>query len=267
MPRRPPKNKVDSKLSKEQALQKRKELEDLIFNDQTLDGLTAPDIPAMKPSRVMNFDSLKTEVETEAKSILNSLIKFYMDSDIIDNQDYVNYRAKIDALSISTMAFQIRTAQHAVTKMLDEIDAGGQYQARNFEVLAQMQNQLMQMPAKLQSYLAEMEKNYKSMNHEAKAMDNTKKPVMTDDEGNEVTIPGLNGEGGTVKVRGNKGLMEGLQSVIKTEVIIKKAQVVDDEVPDKSLIDPKMKDLITPEQELKKQIEEETKVDLDEDLF
>lgn len=163
------------------------------------------------------------------------------------------------------MAFQIRTAQHAVTKMLDEIDAGGQYQARNFEVLAQMQNQLMQMPAKFQAYLADMEKTYKNLNNEAKLQDNTKQPVMLDGEGNEVTIPGLNGEGGSVKVRGNKGFMEGLQSVIKTEVIVKKAQVVEE--VNSNLIDPKMKDLITPENELKKQIEDETKIELDEDLF
>jgi hypothetical protein len=149
--------------------------------------------------------------------------------------------------------------------MLDEIDAGGQYQARNFEVLAQMQNQLMQMPLKLQSYLADMEKTYKSLNTEAKASDNVKQSVMMDDNGNPVTIPGINGEGGTVKVRGNKTLMEGLQNVIKTEVIVKKAQVVED--VEKNLIDPKMKDLITPENELKQQMEDETKIELDEDLF
>ena len=68
-----------------------------------------------------------------------------------------------------------------------------------------------------------------------------------------------------LKVRGNKTLMEGLQNVIKTEVIIKKAQIIED--VDKNLIDPKMKDLITPENELKQQMEDETKIDLDDDLF
>jgi len=262
MPRRPPKNKAGVKLSKEDALKKKQELEDLIFNNDTLDGLGSPDIPPMKPVRLMNFDSLKTEVETEAKGILTSLIKFYMDSDIIEEGDYVHYRAKIDALSISTMAFQIRTAQHAVTKMLDEIDAGGQYQARNFEVLAQMQTQLMQMPLKLQAYLADIEKRYKEMNNENKTSDKTLS--ASSDDGSGISIPGLSGGGGTVKVRGNKNLMEGLQNVIKTEVIIKKAQVVEN---DKNLIDPKMKDLITPENELNQQKEDETKIELDEDLF
>lgn len=188
-----------------------------------------------------------------------------MDTDVISEDDYVHYRAKIDALSISTMAFQIRTAQHAVTKMLDEIDAGGQYQARNFEVLATMQNQLMQMPAKFQAYLAEMEKTYKNLNTEARNSGNVQQKEMIDSDGNPVTIPGINGEGGTVKVRGNKTLMEGLQNVIKTEVIIKKAQIIED--IDKNLIDPKMKDLITPESELKQQLEDEAKIELDDDLF
>lgn len=265
MPRRKPKEKPDGKISKEEALRKKKQLEDLLFADDLVNEMGTPDIPPMKPVRLMNFDNIKTEVEIQAKSILNSLVKFYMDSDIIQEDDYVNYRSKIDALSISTMAFQIRTAQHAVTKMLEEIDAGGQYQARNFEVLAQMQNQLMQMPAKLQAYISEMEKTYKGLNTESKTRDNTKQPVITGEDGDPVVIPGISGEGGSVKVRGNKSLMEGLQNVIKTEVIIKKAQVV--ESPDKNLIDPKMKDLITPEGELKKIQEDETKIELDNDLF
>ena len=265
MPRRKPKNTVAPNLSKEDALKKKKELEDLIFNNETLDGLGSPDIPPMKSTRVMNFDVLKTEVENESKSILSSLIKFYVDSDILTDKEYITFRAKIDALSISTMAFQIRTAQHAVTKMLDEIDAGGQYQARNFEVLAQMQNQLMQMPSKFQAYLSEMEKTYKSLNTEARSSDITKQPLMTDDSGNPVIIPGISGEGGSVKVRGSKALMEGLQNVIKTEVIIKQAQVIEE--PDKNLIDPKMKDLITPENELKQMKEDEGRMELDEDLF
>ena len=249
-------------MSKEEALKKKQELEDLIFNDDILDELGSPDIPSMRPARIMNFDNLKTEVEIESKGILKSLIKFYMDSDVITEDDYIYYRSKIDALSISTMAFQIRTAQHAVTKMLEEIDAGGQYQARNFEVLAQMQNQLMQMPAKLQSYLADMEKTYRNLNKEVKELDT--KEIVTDSSNSTVTIPGLSGEGGNVKVRGNKNLMENLQGVIKTQVIVKDAQIIE---ANSNLIDPKRKDLITPENELKIMVEDDTKIELDEDLF
>jgi hypothetical protein len=203
----------------------------------------------------------------EARAILDSLSKFYNDAENLSEDSYIKHKQKIDAMSISTMAFQIRTAQHAVTKMLDEIDAGGQYQARNFEVLAQMQNQLMQMPSKLQSYLADMEKTYKNLNIEAKASDSTKQPLMVGEDGAPVIIPGISGEGGTVKVRGNKSLMEGLQNTIKTEVIIKKAQVVEETQPINNLIDPKQKDLIAPEAELLRQKEDETKIDLDDDLF
>jgi hypothetical protein len=46
---------------------------------------------------------------------------------------------------------------------------------------------------------------------------------------------------------------------------VKKAQIV--EGPEKNLIDPKMKDLITPEDELKQMKDDETKIELDEDLF
>ena len=264
MPRRKPKAQQGAKMSKEEALKKKQELEDLIFNDDILDELGSPDIPSMRPARLMNFDNLKTEVEIESKGILKSLIKFYMDSDVITEDDYIHYRSKIDALSVSTMAFQMRTAQHAVTKMLEEIDTGGQYQARNFEVLAQMQNQLMQMPGKLQTYLLEMEKTYRGLNKEMRELDNESKGVITDKSGNAVTIPGFDGNGESVKIRGNKNLMENLQNSMKSGVIIKDVQIIE---VDKNLIDPKMKSLITPEKELKAMSEDETKIELDEDLF
>jgi hypothetical protein len=65
MPRRPPKNKAGVKLTKEDALKKKQELEDLIFNDEMLDGLGAPDIPPMKPMRMMPIDRISYDIHLE----------------------------------------------------------------------------------------------------------------------------------------------------------------------------------------------------------
>ena len=74
----------------------------------------------------------------------------------------------------------------------------------------------------------------------------------------------FDGNGESVKIRGNKNLMENLQNSMKSGVIIKDVQIIE---VDKNLIDPKMKSLITPEKELKAMSEDETKIELDEDLF
>jgi len=89
-----------------------------------LSGLTAPDIPPMRPQRTIDVDNIKNDVESEARAILDSLSKFYHDMESLPEDNYLKHKQKIDALSISTMAFQIRTAQHAISKLIEEIDSG-----------------------------------------------------------------------------------------------------------------------------------------------
>ena len=97
----------------------------------------------------------------KAKSIkIDPVYSFYNDVENISEDSYIKHKQKIDAMSISTMAFQIRTAQHALAKLIEEIDSG-RVEPRLFEVLAQLQNQIMQMPKNFSSYMTQIEKNYK----------------------------------------------------------------------------------------------------------
>ena len=56
MPRRKPKNK---NLSKEQELQLKDKLDGILLADEMLAGLSAPDIPPIKPQRLLNVDGVK----------------------------------------------------------------------------------------------------------------------------------------------------------------------------------------------------------------
>ena len=259
MPRRKPKQQV----SKEQELKIKKQLDDILLADEMLSGLSAPDIPPIKPVRMMNFDAARVEVESEAKNLLGSLLKFYLDDNLIKQDDFALYKSKIDVLSISTMAFAIRSAQHSITKLMDEIDAGGggQYMARNYEVLAQLQGQLFAMPEKFQKYIAEMEKAYKNHADEKKKRDSTGDAILLNDNGEE-GIPGIY-SGGNVKIRGNKALMENIQNSIKKKSEYKQGEIVEEK---NELVDPRNKDLVTPEQFNIKE-EDDPGFDMDQDLF
>jgi hypothetical protein len=72
----------------------------------------------------------------------------------------VEFKKKADTMNLSAMMFQLKSAQHAITKILEEIDLGNMH-PRLFEVLAQLQSQIMQMPKDYQAYLEKMEQNYK----------------------------------------------------------------------------------------------------------
>lgn len=230
MPRRKPK-KHD--LSKEQEMQLKEKLDSIVLADEMLSGLGVPDIPPIKEPRILNVNTVKSEVETEARSILESLSKFYNDFDDADEDNYLKKKQKIDALNISTLAFQIRTAQHAISKIIEEIDSG-RVERGLFEVLAQLQNQLMQMPKNFSTYMNQMEKNYKELKSEK---DKSPENISLDENGK--VIDNLeNSE--ALKVRGTKSLMESLQNSIKNGSKIKDADIVEEKVAD-DLINPRTK--------------------------
>lgn len=230
MPRRKPKTQ---NLSKEQELNLKDRLDSIILADEMLSGLSTPDIPPIKQHRELNIDGVKTEVEIEARAILDSLSKFYNDMDNLSEDSYIKHKQKIDAMSISTMAFQIRTAQHAISKLIEEIDSG-RMEPRLFEVLAQLQNQIMQMPKNFSSYMTQMEKNYKELKKESEEI-GKKEEIKFDENGNLMQTP-ENME--ALKVRGTKSLMENLQTLIKGGQMIKDAEIVEDK---DDLINPKTK--------------------------
>jgi hypothetical protein len=228
MPRRKPKK---PNLSKEKELELKDKLDGILLADQMLSGLGTPDIPPIKPQRFINVDGIKSEVESEARAILESLSKFYNDMENLPEDSYIRHKQKIDALSISTMAFQIRTAQHAISKLIEEIDSG-RLEPRLFEVLAQLQNQIMQMPKNFSSYMSQMEKNYKQLKTESE--DLGKKENLQFDENGNLMETQENIE--ALKVRGTKSLMENLQTLMKSNV--KDAEIL--EIKD-DLINPRTK--------------------------
>lgn len=256
MPRRKPKK---PNLSKEQELLLKTKLDGIVLAEEMLSGLSSPDIAPIKKIRMMDVDRTKTEVETEARSILESLAKFYSGTGDLPEDNYIKFRQKIDALSISTMAFQIRTAQHAISKLIEEIDTG-RIEPRLFEVLAQLQSQIMQMPKNFSTYMSQMEKNYKQLKSEEEEI-KSGNPIEFDENG-QLKNTLENQE--ALKVRGTKSLMENLQSLIKNGSMVKDAEIVK-EVPKDDLINPRSKDaggLGNGYME-----EEDSEFEIDDDLF
>jgi len=90
MPRRKPKK---PNLSKEQELNLKEQLDGIILADEMLSGLTAPDIPPMRPQRTIDVDNIKNDVESEARAILDSLSKFYHDMESLPEDNYLKHFA------------------------------------------------------------------------------------------------------------------------------------------------------------------------------
>ena len=205
--------------------EKIKETLDSIIMDENLDAVETgtSDLPRLKTSVQMDYMDEKISSASEAKSMLDSLVKFYFDENLISSNSYLDYRKKIDSMNVSSMMFQLKTAQHAITKILEEIDMGNMT-PRLFEVLAQLQGQIIQMSKDHQQYLDKMEKSYKVMKDDIDSK-NYNGGIMLGESNTDDQI-GTPSEDNAIRVRGTRGLMEGLRGIIGSEVIDIKAEEV-----------------------------------------
>lgn len=243
--------------NKEQELSLKKKLDNILLSNEMLSDLSIPDIPPIndqaKEIRKLDIDNLKLEVESEARIIVEALSKFYNDIINVSDDHYIKHKQKIDSLNISTMVFQIRTSQHAITKLIEEIDDNPS-NARLFEVLAQLQHQLMQLPKNFSSYLSQMEKNYKELKKEYEEIKDNEDIQF--DENGQILLTEKNLK--ALRVRGTKTLMKDIQKKIKENNI----NEIPLQKPDNSLTDPKI------ENELSNKIDEkEEELNIEDEFF
>jgi hypothetical protein len=254
MPRRQPKSE---KILQEQL----KASLDSIMNDENfkIESVTSEDIPRIKSIGMLNFTDATQTTGGDAKSLLDSVVRFYIDDNLISQADYIEYKKKADSTNLASMMLQLKTAQHAITKLLEEIDMGNS-NPRMFEVLAQLQSQIMQMPKDYQAYLDKMEQGYKKLQSQIEQkIDKGIVQLEQGDDGSGVYDKFKNDTG--IRVRGTKGLMEGLRDIIGTEIEDIK---IDDEQNENSVVNARKKSQIDSENESP---DDEDSLQIDDDLF
>ena len=255
MPRRKPK---PEKIVQEQI---KASLDSILLDeDLDIDAVKPDELPRLKTTDVMNFQEQTQATGTEARELLDSLVKFYLDENLIDQTDFVNYKKKIDSMNLASMMLQLKTAQHAITKLLEEIDLGNA-NPRMFEVLAQLQSQIMQMPKDYQNYVEKMEQNYRSMKRDLEVKTSLGAIQMESSSSSPNSFITPSGNDSGIKVRGTKGLMEGLRDIVGAEI----QDVKVEEEDENAIVNAKRKATIDASRNIT--LDEEENYEIDEDLF
>lgn len=195
----------------EQADEIRKELDFLIGDEETLDIESDPtDLPISEPSRslapTVNYTELKSTATKKAKRTITSLMKFYLDSDIIEKDEYIAAKKKMDEMTMSSLIYQLQAGERALTTLLETIDSG-ELAPRMFEVLATLQKSMLDIIKSQTMYLMAAEESTKRIARDIEI-------YRKRDDVKEIEESGGDSNNRNVQ-RGTKDLMAAIQAGIQ----------------------------------------------------
>jgi len=207
----------ENKSIKSQAEDIRKELDDLIGNNDPIESVieTDPELPAKRDLPVkMSYSQLKASASKKASKTITSLMKFYLDEDIIEKDEYIVAKKKIDEMTMSSLIYQLQAGERALTTLLETIE-DGEIAPRMFEVLATLQKSMLDIIKSQTMYLMAAEEGAKRMARDIelyKKRDDTRE--ISEASGNK----GGHKSSETVQ-RGTKDLMRMIQDGIQDDQI------------------------------------------------
>ena len=118
------------------------------------------------------------------------------------------------------------------------------------------------MPKDYQGYVQKMEESYKSIGSQLESKSNSSSfELNPGEDGKNVYNPSTNDSGG-IKVRGTKGLMEGLRDIIGTEI----EDIKVEEIDDNAVVNAKKKAKIDATRNISVD-DENTDLEVDDELF
>ena len=193
----------------EQADQIRQELDDLI-GDGVMDVESDPkDLPIQaRPTDLapmVNYVDLKAGATKKAQKTITSLMKFYLDADIIEKDEYIQAKKKMDEMTMSSLIYQLQAGERALTTLLETIDSG-ELAPRMFEVLATLQKSMLDIIKSQTMYLMAAEEGTKRIARDIEIYQQRQ---------NQSEIEGAGGDSGNKNIqRGTKDLMAAIQAGI-----------------------------------------------------
>jgi hypothetical protein len=181
---------------------------------RSIDDMLNEDVPATRPSGLpafnehepMNYPEVKSTATNSAKKLMNSLLKFYLTEELIQKNEYIQLKAKIDVMTMSNLIFQMQTAEHAITTLLRSIDAG-EVSPRMFEVLGGLQKTMLDIMKHQTLHMMAAEENMKKLKRDI--------DIYSDTPAIEISSKT---QDGTVK-RGTRNLMKEIQAELGNEEI------------------------------------------------
>ena len=139
-----------------------------------------------------DFDGSLVSAEEDAKSLLMSVAKLYLDENIIKDNDYIKFKMVIESKGLSSLIFQLDIARKALFKLSEQIHSGT-HSPRNYEVLTQLQRIILDVTKYQHEYLDDIEESMKNLAEDyetGKTKDGATTAEVVESSTGEVTVIG-----------------------------------------------------------------------------
>jgi hypothetical protein len=181
-------------------------LGDLLGDDSLLNDISdSNNLPRVHAPEQHNYVELKDNASERAKKTITSLMKFYLTEDIIDKDEYIQAKKKIDEMTLSSLIFQLEAGERALVTLMRTIDSG-ELSPRMFEVLATLQKSMLDIIKSQTMYLMAAEESAKKLSRDVEVYKGLKRS----------SLPQV-GDGNSNVNMGTKSLMQSIQEEIKAE--------------------------------------------------
>lgn len=156
------------------------------------------------PVRVVNYADRRNAMYNKAQKTVNSLLKFYLNENIISEDEYIQQRAEQEKSTLSDLMNQIENMNDIITSMMHNIDSGD-VSPRTFEVLSEVERTFIELLKMKSMHLIQIEESMKKLVNDRNLYNRS----------NEVGSGDVGSEG--FSSRGTKKLMRQMREMIDTK--------------------------------------------------
>jgi hypothetical protein len=149
----------------------RRSIEDLLNEENSISS-SSNNLPAFQLNEPVNYDEMKANSINKSKKLMNSLLKFYLSQELIDNNEYIQAKAKLEMMTLSNLVNQMQIAERAITTLMRTIDTG-EVTPRMFEVLAGLQKTMLDIMKHQTLHMMAAEENMKKLKRDIDIYSNT----------------------------------------------------------------------------------------------
>ena len=190
-------------IDKNQKDEARESLKELLDEGTNLPIAQQGDLPSFNDVERYSYDDGKDKSIKVAKKMMDSVMKLYLSAEIIERNEYVQMKQKVEEMQLGTLLNQMAQMEHSIEMLMRTIESG-ELTPRMFEVLAGLQKTMLEINKHTTLHMMAAEEGMKKLKHDI--------DIYSDDT--STTISKKKEEEG-VTVRGNRDLMKDIQSEIQ----------------------------------------------------